>query len=470
MRTSCRTAAISLVSLLAVTTPISALDNGLARTPPMGWNSWNHFGRGINETLIRQTADAMMSSGMKAVGYQYINLDNGWASANRDAAGNLVTDPVKFPSGMKALADYIHSKGLKLGIYGDRGTYTCGGNTHSPGSQGYEVKDAILWASFGIDLLKNDNCWVSLDMQTQYVAMRDALAACGRPIVYSICAWVFQPWMPETGNLWRTTNDIKPNWTSILGILDTNSMSASYAKPGAWNDPDMLEVGNAGLSDVEGRAHFSLWAMMAAPLITGNDLLAMSAATLATLTNAEVIAVDQDSLGRQGTRVRTSGGIELWSKPLRDSSKAVLVFNRNAAAGSLSFTLAEVGVKGSSATVRDLWAHVDKGQVANSYSVTVQPHDVAMFRLVDGATRSEVRRVEGRTSTGPLRICRTTISVQSPGHYRITVTNLSGAVLKLFSGENLHTYELDKTICGKGTYIVGANVAGESTHRRIVVR
>jgi alpha-galactosidase len=289
---------------------VMALENGLARTPPMGWNCWNCFGSNINETIIKQIADAMVSSGMKDAGYQYIVIDDTW-QASRDSSGNIVPDSAKFPSGMKSLADYVHSKGLKLGLYSDRGTATCCGK---PGSYGYEVQDANTYAAWGVDYLKYDNCSPApgSDAKTDYTRMRDALLNCGRPIVYSICAWWYQGWEVDVGNLWRTTSDINDNFGSMLNIIETNNNSASVAGPGHWNDPDMLEVGNGGMTTTEYQTHFSMWAIMAAPLIAGNDLRSMSQATSDILTNSEVIAVDQDPAGIQGTRVVDNGDLEVW--------------------------------------------------------------------------------------------------------------------------------------------------------------
>src|SRR4051812_10972523 len=293
----------SLVAIGAtLSSPAAALNNGLARTPQMGWNDWNSFGCNVNDGLVRQTADAMVSSGMAAAGYSYVNIDDCWMAQNRNAAGDLVPDPQKFPNGIKALADYVHSKGLKLGIYSSAGTTTCAG---FPASIGNERRDAALWASWGIDYLKYDNCGDhrGLTAPQRYTAMRDALAATGRPILFSIVNWGQESvwtWGMPIGNSWRTTGDIQANWNSITGILDQQVGLDPYSGPGGWNDPDMLEVGNGGLPANEARAHFSLWALLNAPLIAGNDIRSMSADTRSILTNSEVIAVDQDWGGRQG--------------------------------------------------------------------------------------------------------------------------------------------------------------------------
>jgi alpha-galactosidase len=368
----------------------------------MGWNSWNRYGGSVTESVIEQTADAMVASGMKDVGYQYINIDDTWQAMSRDACGNISADSTRFPSGIKALADYVHQRGLKLGIYSDRGTSTCGGR---PGSFGHEVQDAQAYASWGVDYLKYDNCYVppghdsNLGMQQDYTKMRDALRATGRPVVFSICAWYFQSWMPSVGNLWRTTTDIKDSWSdNMLVLVDANGGTTSrytdgvygppgigqYAGPGHWNDPDMLEIGNGGMTDVEYRSHFSLWAMMAAPLIAGNDLVNMSAATKSTLTNAEVIAVDQDPLGQQGHPLTSSSTtLEVWVKPLSGTQTyAVLLLNRTAAMADISVTWSSLGITSTSAAVHDLWVPSDSGVIANGYTAHVASHGVVMLKVI----------------------------------------------------------------------------------------
>jgi alpha-galactosidase len=384
------------VGLLALSTllglPVHALDNGLARTPPMGWNSWNKYACNISETLIKQQADAMVSSGLKDAGYQYINIDDCW-QVSRDSNGNIVVDPTRFPNGMAALANYVHSKGLKLGIYTDIGTATCEGR---PGSHGYEVKDANQYAAWGVDYVKVDWCNTpGYDAPSSYAVMRDALLNAGRPIVFSICNWGVQGpwnWGPSTGNLWRTTGDIKDNWGSFTSILDSNAQHAVSAGPGAWNDPDMLivglygsnGVGGTGMTDTEYQAHFSLWALMSAPLITGNDLTNMNTATRNILMNPEVIAVDQDPLGIQGSKVADNGtGLEVWSKKLSgNGARAVVLFNRGDAAASITARWSDLGLTAGSASVRDLWARADRGSFTNSYTASVPAHGVVMLKLV----------------------------------------------------------------------------------------
>jgi alpha-galactosidase len=364
------------------------VDNGLARTPPMGWNSWNKFGCNVSESLIREVADAMSANGMRAVGYRYVTIDDCWQVA-RATNGTIVVDSVRFPTGMKALADYVHSKGLGFGIYTDAGRKTCEGR---PGSYGFEAIDAKTYASWGVDYVKIDWCnSEGLDAQTQYRIFRDALAASGRKIVFSICEWgTNEPWDwgPSTGNLWRTTGDIADRWTSLISIVDLSSQYWHVAKPGAWNDPDMLEVGNGGMTQNEYRAHFSLWAMMAAPLIAGNDVRTMldstrgAANTRDILLNTDVIAVDQDSLGIQGRIVQASPSeLQVWVKPLADGSRAVLLFNRASVATTMTADWGRVGIKTQRARVRDLWAHTDSASVDRRYAATVPSHGVVMLRV-----------------------------------------------------------------------------------------
>lgn len=388
-------ALIMIISCLFVTEfpdTVSAMDNGLALTPPMGWNSWNIFAGNIDEAKIKQIADTMVSSGMRDAGYIYLNLDDNWmANPARDADGNLMADPVRFPSGMKALADYVHSKGLKLGIYGDRGTMTCMGIPQS-GSHGYEVRDANTFASWGIDYLKYDNCNSDADAHADYERMRDALANCGRPIVFSICAWSYQDWMPNTGNLWRIGNDIKDVWdggnnwyNGIVNCITDNAYLSGNAGPGGWNDTDMLEIGNGGCTDEEYRTQMSMWSIMAAPLIAGNDIRTMTQATKDILLNNEVIAVDQDAAGLQGFRVKSSNGLEVWCKPLGTdgTTKAVALFNSSEAAADITVHWTDIGLLGP-VTVRDLWEHADKGSFDSSYTASVPAHGVVILKVAGG--------------------------------------------------------------------------------------
>jgi alpha-galactosidase len=361
----------------------------LAATPPMGWNSWNKFGCNVSEELIRQTADAMVSSGMKDAGYQYVVIDDCW-QVERDKDGNIIPDAKRFPSGMKALADYVHSKGLKFGLYSDAGTKTC---EKRPGSRGYEYQDARQYAAWGVDYLKFDWCSTSTqDAQSSYMLMHDALIASGRPIVFSICEWgSHKPWLwgKEAGNLWRTTGDIGDMWENtkkfplgVMNILDQQVGLESYAGPGHWNDPDMLEVGNGKMTDTEYVSHFSLWAILAAPLLTGNDLRNMRPEIRDILTNKEVIAVDQDALGQQGRRVRKDGDREVWAKQLKDGSRAVVLLNRAAAEQSITVTWEDLGYPSHlNASVRDLWQKKDLGKMTGKFSAPVASHGVVMITV-----------------------------------------------------------------------------------------
>ena len=363
--------------------------NGLALTPPMGWNSWNKFNCNIDEPLIHKMADAMVASGMKDAGYQYIVIDDCWHGV-RDADGFIQPDPKRFPSGMKAVADYVHSKGLKFGIYSDAGRKTCGGR---PGSQGYEYQDALQYARWGVDYLKYDWCNTGTrNAQEAYTLMADALRATGRDIVFSLCEWGNQqPWLwgKTVGNLWRTTGDIYDKWEGkhtyslgVMNIVDINEPLWPYAGPGHWNDPDMLEVGNGGMTDTEYRSHFSLWAIMAAPLIAGNDLSNMDEATKRILLNREVIAINQDPLGVQGRRVSKDGDKEVWVKPLSGGGRAVLLLNRGTQPVQIAVDWAQLDYPaGLQAEVRDLWQHKQLAPQRGHYTAEVPAHGVVVVKV-----------------------------------------------------------------------------------------
>ena len=387
----CRAMVIS-VTLLAGLPAAQALDNGLARTPPMGWNSWNRYAcKGLNEKVVRDTADAMAANGMKEAGYVYVVIDDCWQTA-RDAEGNIIPDKEKFPSGIRALADYIHSKGLKFGIYTDVGTKTCAGR---PGSIGHEYQDARQYAAWGVDYLKEDWCNTlpGQNPESSYTLMRDALAASGRPIVFSICEWGSnKPWLwaGPIGNLWRATPDIQDCWdchrqwggNGVVQIIDQMNGLASYSGPGHWNDPDMLEVGNGSMTTEEYRAHFSMWALFSAPLLVGTDVTNMSADTKSILLNRKVIAIDQDPLGRQGTRVRKDGDLEVWSKQLANGGRAVVLLNRGPAAATIAAAWTDIGYPSDvSATVRDLWTGKEVTGQKESYSAEVPSHGVVMVTV-----------------------------------------------------------------------------------------
>jgi alpha-galactosidase len=358
----------------------SASGQSLAQTPPMGWNSWNKFACKVNEQLIRETADAMVSSGMRDAGYQFVNIDDCW-QVSRDAQGTIVADPAGFPSGIKALADYVHSKGLKLGIYTDAGTLTC---QKRPGSLGHEIQDMKTYAAWGVDYVKIDWCHAEgLDPEVQYAKFRDALSHLGRPIVFSICNWgVKAPWTwgPVTGNLWRTTGDIKDTWDGMSVIGFSQNGLEKFAGPGHWNDPDMLEVGNGGMKPDEYRVHMALWAILAAPLLAGNDLRTMTPETKDMLTNREVLAVDQDAKGVQGHRVWDEGPLEIWARPLADGSEAVGLFNRGESELKITLDFKSLDINGE-AKLRDLWQHKDLGAAQDSYKASVPKHGVVMLKL-----------------------------------------------------------------------------------------
>jgi alpha-galactosidase len=380
-------------TIFAQQQPVSA---GLALTPPMGFNTWNKFGCDVSDTLVRGMADAMVKSGMKDAGYQYIVIDDCWQVA-RDANGNIIADPQRFPGGIKALADYVHSLGLKFGIYSDAGSKTCAGR---PGGRGHEFQDALQYAAWGVDYLKYDWCnTTTQDAQASYALIRDALDASGRPIVLSICEWgKAKPWLwgkEVGGNLWRTTDDINDKWEShekwpdgscctrgVLDILDLQVGLESYAGPGHWNDPDMLEVGNGGMTTIEYRSHFSLWAILAAPLMAGNDLRSMTPEIRDILINKEVIAVNQDAMGREGQRVWKDGDREVWTKQQQDGSRAVVLLNRGGSAQKIPLKWEQMGYpEHVPATVRDLWEHKELGKVAGEFSATVPPHGVVMVTV-----------------------------------------------------------------------------------------
>lgn len=362
--------------------------NNLLKTPPMGFNDWNSFGCNVDEQLIKQTADYFVSSGLKAAGYSYVNIDDCWMAKTRDAGGHLVPDPIKFPDGIKGTADYVHSKGLKLGIYESAGSETC---AHYPGSVGHETTDANDFAAWGVDYLKYDNCGTdasNASSQAHYVAryttMGDALAKSGRKIAYSLCEWGnYTPWTwaGSVGNLWRTTGDISDNWNSLKSIIAANASLSSYARPGAWNDPDMLEVGNGGMTDTEYRTHFALWAEMAAPLLIGTDLRKATPATMSILLNKDIIAVDQDKLGVQGQVIASDATSMVFSKPLANGDRAIALYNSGDTARSMSTTTALAGLPRTAAyQIKDLWTGA-LTETAGGIAASVPAHGTAILRV-----------------------------------------------------------------------------------------
>jgi len=405
--------------------PLSpALADGQALTPPMGFNNWNSTNcrAEFNESMVEGIADLFVAKGLKAAGYQYVNLDDCWALPNRDADGKLVPDPVRFPHGIKAVADYVHSKGLKLGIYTSAGTKTCN-DAGFPGALGHEYSDARQFADWGVDYLKYDNCNnQGVDAKLRYTTMRDALKATGRPIVFSICEWGENKpweWASNVGHLWRTTGDISDNWGSMLSILKQNLPLAQYAGPGHWNDPDMLEVGNGGMTDTEYRSHFSMWSIMAAPLLIGSDLRKATDATFDILDNKEVIAVDQDPLGKQGNVVTSEDGRWVVAKEMKDGSRSVALFNESASAQRIATTATAVGLPNARAyTLRDLWQHKSYN-TAGTISATVPAHGTVLVRVF--ADRQSVKNppaVELGLGGAPL------VQAATPTPLTTTVTDL----------------------------------------------
>lgn len=395
-----------LALCVSITTLHAQKPEGVALTPPMGWNSWNCFYTKINEAAIKSVADAMVSSGMKDAGYQYIVLDDGWMSTSRDKGGHIIADSVKFPHGIKALADYVHSLGLKFGLYSVPGSLTC---EQLMGSLGHEQTDADDYASWGVDFLKYDWCNYPKspaeskitpmeDCMASFVLMRDCLKKTGRPIFYSVhdvCDRVNKssslPWVKSVGHMHRTSGDIRNNWDRMLYCLETTANLWEYAGPGYWNDPDMLEVGNThqeagqrGTSAVkmnltEYRTHFSMWCIVAAPLIAGNDLRSMNPEIIKILTNKELIAVDQDFPGKQGRKIRDDGDIEVWSKELSGNRYAVALLNRSNDPADITVKWAELGIEGK-LNVRDLWLHKNIGKFNGSFTgKNILSHEAKVF-------------------------------------------------------------------------------------------
>lgn len=389
---------VVIVLFLLITCTVIAQDsNEVALTPPMGWNSWNNFGCNVSESMIMEMADAMVKTGMKDAGYQYIVIDDCW-QVDRDSAGNILPDPERFPSGMKYLADYVHSLGLKFGLYSCAGSHTCQGR---PGSRGYQFQDARQYAAWGVDYLKYDWCAnEGQDAEAAFKTMSDALKVSGRPIVFSICEWgENEPWKwgKGIGNLWRTTPDIRNiydgeiNWggLGIVNIIDRQVDLWRYAGPGHWNDPDMLEVGNRGLTRDENITHFSMWAMLAAPLMAGNDIRNMNDEVTEILTNKEVIAVDQDPLGRQAIKFLDMGEQEIWVKMLENKEVAVVFMNRMLVPWELKYDWQRINIYHRGAIrfseqnykMRDLWKHKDIGYTDDLLETVIPPHGILMVRL-----------------------------------------------------------------------------------------
>jgi alpha-galactosidase len=447
---------IVIIFFLLANTTIFSQTPGIAGTPPMGWNSWNAFDLQINSGIVKAVADSMVSKGLAAAGYQYIVIDDGWQTG-RDNEGRIIADSTKFPEGIKYLSDYVHAKGLKFGIYTCCGTKTCGGR---PGSFSYEALDAQTYADWGVDFIKEDWCFSDgLDAKTQYKIMSDAIKATGRPMLLSLCEWgVSSPWewAEGVGSMWRTTNDIQDcfdcvrNWGGMgwVAILEKNVNLAPYAGPGHWNDPDMLEVGNKSLTPVECRSHFSMWCMLAAPLIAGNNISTMNDTIKDILTAPEIIAVDQDPLGIQGTRVRNDAGLQVWQKPLKDGSVAIALLNVTTSKANMFVTLDEIGFKkGISSSVRDLWERKDLPAIKEIFTTEVEPHGVVVIKI-----KGE------KSPVSQLKFDQTAVEINE-GNHKIIQVNVFPSITPVTvtsSDENL----LSLSLAGVNTYKLTANKTG----------
>ena len=406
LRTITNYVAIAVFGIACLGDAAAQKFEGLAQTPPMGWNSWNEYACNIDERLIRATADRMVANGMREAGYTYVNIDDCW-HGSRDKDGNIEADPVRFPSGIKALADYVHAKGLKLGIYSDAGSRTCGGR---PGSQGHEYADARQYARWGVDYLKYDWCntgegAAKRNPQEAYRTMRDAIHEAGRPMVLSICEWGDSKpweWARDIGHLWRTTGDITNCWDCVvnhgswfssgfLSILDRQAAIRAASGPGHWNDPDMMEVGNMA-TRAQDRSHFTMWAMLSAPLIVGTDIENLKPEVLAMMTDRDVIAIDQDKLGISALPWIKGGNIDVWAKPLEGGGWAIAFLNRTERAQKLAFDWTqfelkddsfakEAGFANTRYAVRDIWKKRDVGDTKAKLPVQLAPFETALFRL-----------------------------------------------------------------------------------------
>ncbi len=393
------TVLVLLLSGLMVTTPAQAADNGLARTPPMGFNNWNAVRCNVDQAFMRKTADFIHSrkingKTLQQRGYSYINIDDCWALPTRASDGNLVVDRSKFPDGIDGMADYVHAQGLKLGIYADSGSRTCD-KKGFPGSFGFEKIDALQWARWKVDLMKYDNCNQPADDNyertvARYTAMGDALLAAGREtgqkILYSICQKGDRgispfPWSPEVGNIWRTTSDIRPNWARVKLLTSKNIPLHKWAKPGAFNDPDMLEIGNGELTQTEEQTQMSMWSIMASPLLIGTDLTKASEADLAIFANDDAIAVNQDPLGKQGEQVSNKNGLRVLSKPLANGDTAIALYNETDAAATITTNTREAGIMSIARyEVKDLWSK-KVTYTSGTISAKVPAHGTAFFRV-----------------------------------------------------------------------------------------
>ncbi len=463
------------LAFLGMASQAFAHPDSLVLTPPLGWNSWNVFHENINEKQIQEIADAMVNSGLKDAGYIYLNLDDNWMDTKRDAQGNLQNNPKTFPSGMKAIADYVHSKGLKFGLYGDRGKRTChhyNSNWQSEsGSNGHEEQDAKKLAEWGVDYWKYDNC--DSDPRTQekdYTAMSNALRNSGRDIVFSICMWEYKDWMPKIANLWRTTFDIGPEWIStswyrgVYEIIDANNKYWQIAKPGHWNDPDMLEVGNRGLSYEEQRSQMTMWSIMAAPIMISSDVRNMSNETKELYLNKDMIAINQDSLGVQGHRISDQNGKQIWTKPLKNGDLAVALLNNNSSTQTVECNFADIGVEGE-VEVRDAWKKKDLGPVSH-VSIELPAHGSALLRLVLKPVPRKPFKGEAFAIPGKIEVEDFDINGVGQGNYRPgTGVDLYKKATGIIVGYNQAGEWLEYTVkvAKTGTYTMKASVASANS-------
>ncbi|MEO8405801.1 MAG: glycoside hydrolase family 27 protein, partial [Chitinophagaceae bacterium] len=424
----------------------------------MGWNSWNAFDLNINSKKVMDVADSMVSKGMAKTGYQYVIIDDGWQIA-RDHTGKIIADSSRFPEGIKFLADYIHSRGLKFGIYTCCGTKTCGGR---PGSYAYENIDAKTYAAWGVDYIKEDWCFTDgLDTKVQYKKMSDAIRATGRPMILSLCEWgISAPWewANGVGAMWRTTNDIQDcfdcvrNWGGMgwVAILEKNAGLAPFAGPGHWNDPDMLEVGNKSLNPTECRSHFAMWCMLAAPLIAGNNIATMNDTIKNILTAPEIIALDQDVLGMQGTRIRNNNGLQVWQKPLADGSIAVALLNLTTSIANMYVDLEEIGFrKDEAAIVRDVWERKNLAEVKDRFNAEVPPHGVVVIKIK--GTKS---------SKATFNFNVTSVSLNQGNHQIISLSLIPAGLPVKVSIANKEIAEL--SLAGVNSYRLAAHHIGST--------
>jgi len=445
--------------LLAVQITVYCQFSELAKTPPMGWNSWNAFGLNINSKIVMAVADSMVAKGMADAGYEYIVIDDGW-QIDRDENGKIIVDSTRLPEGIKYLADYVHSKGLKFGLYTCCGTKTCGGR---PGSYGYETIDANTYAEWGVDFIKEDWCYTDgLNARTQYKIMSDAIRATGRPMLLSLCEWgVSSPWewANGVGAMWRTTADIQDCWDCLrdwggMGwtrILEKQVELAPYAGPGHWNDPDMLEVGNNALTPTECRSHFSMWCMLAAPLIAGNNISTMNNTIRDILIAPEIIAIDQDSLGIQGTRIRNTAGLQVWQKPLKDGSIAVALLNLTASSANIFVALEEIGFKnGVESSVRDLWNRTDLAAVNDTFKTEVASHGVVVVKI-----KGE------KIPVSELAFDQSSIEINLYNHKILNLNVLPANTPILVSSSDVELLTL--TVAGVNKYRINAKAIGNCT-------